>query len=258
MCEATVVTMLERDREVLAVGRRRRLATRAQRRALLRRDGGCARPGCTEHRIERLHAHHMRHWLHGGRTDLANLVLLCDADHGLAHDLGLVMSRRDGRLVVTAPNGRRVWGPADAAFTLGVEGPTFADAGDRRSGAGGAETTPSTDTASSGDPASSGNDVDDSSFAGVHPIGALRARRPEPRPPTARTGAHARQEGGVVEHRRPATVSALLFPAGEPELPEAMHVNGERMDLRYVVGVLMGNRDLTRRLAAETGLSPAA
>ena len=60
LCEATVVTMLERGREPLAVGRARRLATRAQRRALHHRDGGCARPGCTAIRIERLHAHHLR------------------------------------------------------------------------------------------------------------------------------------------------------------------------------------------------------
>jgi hypothetical protein len=83
LCEAAVVAMLEKGREPLAVGRRRRLATKAQRRALLRRDGGCARPGCPEDRLERLHAHHLRHWLFGGRTDLANLVLLCDTDHGL-------------------------------------------------------------------------------------------------------------------------------------------------------------------------------
>jgi hypothetical protein len=36
-----------------------------------------------------------------------------------------------------------------------------------------------------------------------------------------------------------------------------MPVNGECMDVRYVVGVLMGNRDLVRRLAAETGGVPA-
>ncbi|SHN75063.1 HNH endonuclease [Geodermatophilus obscurus] len=119
LCEATVVTMLERGREPLAVGRARRFATRAQRRALYRRDGGCARLGCAETRIERLHAHHMRHWLHGGPTDVANMVLLCDVDHGLAHDLDLIMSRRDGRLVITAPDGRWVWGTADAAFTRG-------------------------------------------------------------------------------------------------------------------------------------------
>ena len=76
---------------------------RPQRRALLRRDGGCARPGCPETRIERLHAHHMRHWLFGGRTELTNLVLLCDVDHGLVHDHGLVLSRQNGRLIVPTP-----------------------------------------------------------------------------------------------------------------------------------------------------------
>jgi hypothetical protein len=42
LCEATAVIMLEKGRETLAHGRRKRRATRAQRRALLRRDGGCA------------------------------------------------------------------------------------------------------------------------------------------------------------------------------------------------------------------------
>ena len=70
---------------------------------LLRRDGGCARPVCDETRIERLHAHHLRHWLFGGRTDLTNLVLLCDRDHGLAHDLDLALSRRGGRLIAVTP-----------------------------------------------------------------------------------------------------------------------------------------------------------
>jgi hypothetical protein len=37
---------------------------------------------------------------------------------------------------------------------------------------------------------------------------------------------------------------------GEPPLPDALRANGERMDMRYVIGVLMGNRDLVRRLAA--------
>ena len=122
LCEATAVVMLEQGGEPLAVGRRRRRATKAQRRALLRRDGGCARPGCPETRIERLHAHHMRHWLFGGRTELANLVLLCDTDHGLVHDHDLVLSRRNGRLIVLTPDGRRIWGTADAAFRTGLPG----------------------------------------------------------------------------------------------------------------------------------------
>ena len=40
-------------------------------------------------------------------------------------------------------------------------------------------------------------------------------------------------------------------------LPDAPHVNGERMDLRYVVDVLMGNRDFVRRAASEAGVALA-
>lgn len=212
LCEATVVTMLERGRDPLAVGRARRFATRAQRRALHRRDRGCARPGCAETRIERLHAHHMRHWLFGGATDVANMVLLCDVDHGLAHDLDLGMSRRSGQLVVTTPDGRRVWGAADAAYRDGVAGLTTA--------------------------------TDGAAFAGVHPFDTAVGRRPE--------AASAPVTVPATERSAPTTsITRLLFPDRDPQLPDAMHVNGEPMDLAYVVGVLLGNRDLERRLAAE-------
>jgi hypothetical protein len=50
-------------------------------------------------------------------------------------------------------------------------------------------------------------------------------------------------------------MSRALFPAGEPPLAETMPVNGERMDLRYAVVVLMSHRDLVRRLAAEAAVS---
>jgi hypothetical protein len=112
-CDAAVTAIVTDGAQVLAQGRARRYATRAQRRALLMRDGGCARPGCEETRIERLHAHHLRHWLHGGRTDVSNMVLLCDVDHGLAHDEELVMSRRGRELVVHDRQGQRIWAPAD-------------------------------------------------------------------------------------------------------------------------------------------------
>ncbi|NEK93681.1 DUF222 domain-containing protein [Modestobacter muralis] len=110
-CDAAVTAVVTDGGEVLAQGRARRFATAAQRRALLVRDGGCARPGCEETRIERLHAHHLRHWLHGGRTDVSNLVLLCDVDHGLVHEHDLSLTRRGGRLVAVAPDGHRPWGP---------------------------------------------------------------------------------------------------------------------------------------------------
>jgi hypothetical protein len=122
LCEASVVAIVERNGEPLALGRRRRLATRAQRRALLARDGGCVRPGCTENRIERLHAHHLTPWRLGGRTDVSTMVLLCDVDHGLVHDEELTMERRGKQLVVHDRTGRRIWGPADPAFTDGVDG----------------------------------------------------------------------------------------------------------------------------------------
>jgi hypothetical protein len=112
-CDAAVTAIVTDGGEVLAQGRARRFATMAQRRALLLRDGGCARPGCEETRIERLHAHHLRSWLRGGRTDVSNMVLLCDVDHGLVHDLDLVLSRPGGRLIAVAPDGLRVWGPAE-------------------------------------------------------------------------------------------------------------------------------------------------
>ena len=228
-CQATAVVMLEAGREVLALGRRRRLATRAQRRALLRRDGGCARPGCPESRIERLHVHHMRHWLHGGRTDLSNLVLLCDRDHGLAHDLDLIMTRRDGRLIVTTPDGRSVWGPADTAYRHGLTG---------LDGCG----------PFSQDPARTGV------VQSVHRTSAGRPHTPDR---TSGQASGALTRVGSPEERQ-ATVSALLFPRGEPDFSDTMPVTGERMDMAYVVGVLMGNRDLTRRLAAEAGLDIAA
>ncbi|MGY1653170.1 DUF222 domain-containing protein [Geodermatophilus sp. SYSU D01119] len=181
LCEATVVTMLERGREPLAVGRARRLATRAQRRALVRRDGGCIRPGCPETRPERLHAHHLRPWSSGGGTDIDNMALLCDADHGLAHDLDLRMSRRGGELVAVTPDGRRLWGRGDSAFAADAHLP---DGASRDAG-----------------------------------------------------------RGAVLG----------LLPGGGRDLPGTLAVGGERMDLGYVVGVLLGNRDLERRLAAERG-----
>jgi hypothetical protein len=228
--------MLENGREPLAVGRRRRRATRAQRAALLRRDGGCARPGCPESRIERLHAHHMRHWLHGGRTDLANLVLLCDADHGLAHDLDLVMSRRGGELIVLDREGRRVWGLADRSFADGLAGVVAARSASGGEGADGVER-----------------------FVGVSPLDDAVGRRPVP-PAVRRKGriGAGRSTSGRAARSavRCTEVSATVFPDGEPaDLPVTLESGGERMDMAWAVSVLMGNMALARRLADDPTLA---
>ena len=46
----------------------------------------------------------------------------------------------------------------------------------------------------------------------------------------------------------------MLFPDGEPPLADTLQEHYDRMDLRFAIGVLMGNRDLARRLAAEAGV----
>jgi hypothetical protein len=52
-------------------------------------------------------------------------------------------------------------------------------------------------------------------------------------------------------------VGAVLFPDGEPDLPDAMQMGGERIDVGYVVSVLMSHRDFARRLGSEAGLTAA-
>jgi hypothetical protein len=70
---------------VLDVGRARRLVTAAIWIALILRDRHCAFPGCDRPPV-RCHAHHIHHWIHGGNTNLANLVLLCGHHHRVIHD----------------------------------------------------------------------------------------------------------------------------------------------------------------------------
>jgi hypothetical protein len=68
------------------------------------RDGeGCQFPGCSHTR--HLHAHHVRHWLYGGPTDVDNLILLCSFHHGVIHDLGYRIRRRPGRWEFLRPDG---------------------------------------------------------------------------------------------------------------------------------------------------------
>lgn len=72
--------------EVLDWGRERRLFTRAQRLALLERDGGCAMCGAPPGWAR---VHHRRFWQRdSGPTDLDNGVLLCDSCHHRVHDNG--------------------------------------------------------------------------------------------------------------------------------------------------------------------------
>ncbi len=85
-CDASLVSIAERNGVPLGVGRRTRSIPPSVRRALLARDGRCQFPGCERHRF--VDAHHIHHWAHGGETSLDNLVLLCRHHHRLVHEGG--------------------------------------------------------------------------------------------------------------------------------------------------------------------------
>jgi uncharacterized protein DUF222/HNH endonuclease len=91
----------------LEVGRATRVVAPAQRTALTVRDGGCRFPGC-DRPVAWCDAHHLRHWVHGGPTDLGNLVLLCRGHHHAVHEGGWRLHRQpDGTLTATPPHRRR-------------------------------------------------------------------------------------------------------------------------------------------------------
>lgn len=94
-CDSTLVTVATGESgEVLDVGRKTRAVPAAIRRALWSRDRGCRFPMCANQRF--VHAHHVRHWVHGGPTRLDNLVLLCSFHHRLLHEGGFTMSLAAG------------------------------------------------------------------------------------------------------------------------------------------------------------------
>jgi hypothetical protein len=79
----------------------------AQRTALTVRDGGCRFPSC-DRPVAWCDAHHLRHWLHGGPTDLGNLLLLCRGHHHAVHEGGWQLDRHpDGTITAIPPHRRR-------------------------------------------------------------------------------------------------------------------------------------------------------
>lgn len=80
---ARVVQVLGPDFEPVAVGRRSREWTTAQRRAARVRDGGrCRFPGCHRRVVD---LHHCEWWSRGGPTDISNGILCCPRHHTLLH-----------------------------------------------------------------------------------------------------------------------------------------------------------------------------
>lgn len=86
LCTSHVIpAVLGGKSEPLDLGRGRRLYEKGQRRAMDLRDRHCRAEGC-DIPAAWCEAHHLIPWLQGGRTDLADGILLCSHHHHRAHD----------------------------------------------------------------------------------------------------------------------------------------------------------------------------
>ena len=104
-CDSPLLgAILDKHGKVLALGRSRRLVSRAQRRALLIRDRMCQYPGC--HSTRHLKAHHVVPWILGGRTDLDNLILLCQWHHTVVHEGGVTITGDGDSWLFHKPDGQ--------------------------------------------------------------------------------------------------------------------------------------------------------
>jgi hypothetical protein len=84
-CEAGIIpAVLGGPSVVLDLGRKRRLFSEYQRIAKALTQKTCCVDGC-DRPPGMLHAHHAIEWAKGGRTDLANIVLICPFHHTRAH-----------------------------------------------------------------------------------------------------------------------------------------------------------------------------
>lgn len=81
-CDGCVTPVWERDNVPVGYGRDVRIVPTKLRRQVERRDRGCRVPGCGGKHVE---VHHIVHWLHGGVTEMWNLVSLCPRHHRLHH-----------------------------------------------------------------------------------------------------------------------------------------------------------------------------
>lgn len=114
MCDSSISRVVfSSSGEVMDVGREKRLFTPAQARAVVARDRTCRYPGCSD-TIAHGQIHHALPWQAGGRTDLANAVLLCWHHHSLVHremvtifhhDGGFLFSEKDGTVIGVRRNG---------------------------------------------------------------------------------------------------------------------------------------------------------
>ncbi|WP_345061687.1 HNH endonuclease signature motif containing protein, partial [Leifsonia kafniensis] len=88
--------------EILHSDLKQRFFTRAQRRAIIARDGGCVVFGCTSP-PGWAEMHHVVPWYRGGKTTINNGVALCWYHHSTIDTSGWLIRILDGAVQVKAP-----------------------------------------------------------------------------------------------------------------------------------------------------------
>ena len=100
-CDCSVTrVLLNQESVTIDVGRARRVISGALTRALKARDGHCRWPGC-ERSASMCDGHHLVHWIHGGPTDLDNLVRLCRRHHRMVQEGGWQLIKTEHQKIVT-------------------------------------------------------------------------------------------------------------------------------------------------------------
>jgi hypothetical protein len=112
-CDCTIRSVIEEHGKPIFTSERQHTVSQRLRKLVEQRDGGCARPECTQ--TKWLHIHHIVHWEDGGPTKTSNLCALCPHDHREVHagrlhisgdaddPDGLVFTRSDGRPITRIP-----------------------------------------------------------------------------------------------------------------------------------------------------------
>lgn len=116
LCNATISAVVSRNGTPVTVTSPTRLATPAQKRALLARHSTCQFPGCGH--TAYLEAHHViAHHTGEGPTAWANLALLCTACHTRLHQPGWASALTDDHTLL-------VWDPRGELLNRGALRPT--------------------------------------------------------------------------------------------------------------------------------------
>ncbi len=104
ICQVGMIPVLfDSDGQVVNIGRTQRRFTHRQRIGLAIRDGGCRFPGC-DRPPTWCEAHHINEWhRHGGRTDIADGILLCRHHHLLVHNNDWRVTRNGAEYFLVPP-----------------------------------------------------------------------------------------------------------------------------------------------------------